>query len=136
MLLINGADVNSKCGLFGTPLWAASRSGRTSVAEILLSRGADVDATLSGETALYMAAYTGQYDIVQLLLRNGADVNAERKQQGTALQAAKLRGYNAVVDLLKAAGAREDVRVGASVFGGGLSNSIHKSESKVLNNSK
>ena len=108
-LLINGADVNTDCGCWGAPLHIASKRGHTSVIKILLSHGADVDAMTDWGSPLYYAARNGHYSTVQLLLKNGADVNARSKKSRTALQIAKSQGHSAVVDLLKAAGAREDI---------------------------
>ncbi|GHU16644.1 hypothetical protein FACS189472_02140 [Alphaproteobacteria bacterium] len=105
LLLTNGADVNAKGTLDrdnpiryngnnsimpsleelnlissrnDTPLHFAAQSGQTEIAELLLARGADVNASgLLDYTPLHLAAYYGEYNIVKLLLDNGADINAK-----------------------------------------------------------
>ena len=85
--LDNGGDVSAKCksSNLAIPdpellLIVAARCGKTSVMDLLLSRGADVDATeADGRTALYellnyWATY-GSLPALRLLLSNGADVN-------------------------------------------------------------
>jgi ankyrin repeat protein len=54
--------------------YAACRNGHTEVAEVLLARGADVNAKgILGGTALHWAAINGHKDTVAFLLARGAD---------------------------------------------------------------
>ena len=60
--------------------------GRKEIVELLLSKGADVNAKDSkGETALMVAAFYGRKETVELLLSKGADVNAKDNEGKTAL---------------------------------------------------
>ncbi|KAH7118588.1 ankyrin repeat-containing domain protein, partial [Dactylonectria estremocensis] len=68
-LLDNGNDVNY------TPLHSACLFGHFSVAELLLSQGANVhSATAQGWTALHTAAWTGHEDCARLLIMHGAKI--------------------------------------------------------------
>jgi cytohesin len=63
-------------------LHVASRSskGRKDIADLLLAKGAIVNAKdKAGRTPLYTAADEGRKKIVVLLLARGADVNARNK---------------------------------------------------------
>ncbi len=68
--------------LFGTfcqaPLHTAARFGREDLAELLISRGADVRARdeRGGSTPLHLAAQHGHAIVAALLVKRGADVNA------------------------------------------------------------
>jgi ankyrin repeat protein len=63
----------------GAPLWFASMCGRYKIAELLISRGADVNAVLDGNAdALYCAERTGDEQMQALLLRHGARITVER----------------------------------------------------------
>jgi ankyrin repeat protein len=53
------------------------------------------------------AAMTGATETVELLLSHGADVHARDKDGDTALKWASRGGFNNVVRLLKAHGAKE-----------------------------
>ena len=54
----------------------AALEGNTSIGELLISRGASLEATNDfGETALSLAAHNGHMRFVQLLLANGAPRN-------------------------------------------------------------
>jgi ankyrin repeat protein len=56
-----------------TLLMLAAMEGNTRIGELLISRGADVDATNNcGETALSLAAHAGHAPFIRVLLANGA----------------------------------------------------------------
>ena len=79
--------------------------------QFLLDHGADVKATnAAGRTALMMAAFSDLVpaQTVKLLIERGADVNVRGPQNDTPLQFALRRGHTATVDLLLAAGAKEE----------------------------
>lgn len=66
----------SKSNLGWTPLHLATYFGHREVMDVLLHRGADVNAVNdNGDTPLHKAAFIGREDIVMLLLQNNADVN-------------------------------------------------------------
>ena len=80
----------------------------------LIELGADVDARdAKGRTPLILAVlYTGGPEgsmekIVGLLIRNGADVNAADQHEWTPLSLAHPKRQAGIVELLKAAGAKE-----------------------------
>lgn len=63
----------------GAPLWFASMCGRHEIAELLISRGADVNAVLNGNAdAMYCAERTGDDQMQALLLKHGARITVER----------------------------------------------------------
>ena len=75
--LAEGADVNTKDGKFGvTPLSWAALGRQIDVVELLIQKGADINAgNNDGNTPLHTAAFLGEYEIAELLIENGADVN-------------------------------------------------------------
>ena len=120
LLLHSGVSVNvrDKIRDNSTPLiWAAS-FGNTAVVQLLLSKGAEVDARDSrGGTALIDAAcscaisdmpYT--LDSMRLLLKAGADVEAKDNDDTTALMAAAGWDRSEIITLLLENGARIDDR--------------------------
>jgi len=91
--LAEGVDVNTKgdtiCQEGWTPLHHAAFHGQKSVAEVLLEKGAQVNATSqAGRTALHEAAWRGSTDLAQLLIAKGADVNAKSNRGLTPLDLA------------------------------------------------
>ncbi len=75
----------------GTPLMWAAASGKTEAIELLIRRGADVNAvTRDGGTSLHAAAFLGHETAVDVLIQNGAKVNAMNEQGSTALDVATL----------------------------------------------
>jgi len=85
------ADVNKKHngGAERTLLHYAASGGQVKAAELLIDRGAKVDARTSSEwTPLHLAACNGHLDVVGLLLNRGAKVNAKDDSDGTPLHCA------------------------------------------------
>jgi ankyrin repeat protein len=63
----------------GAPLWFASMCGRLEIAELLMTRGANVNAVNNGNAdALYCAERTGDQPMQALLLKYGARTTVER----------------------------------------------------------
>jgi ankyrin repeat protein len=58
-------------------------------------------------TALIFAAMEGKTEAARVLLENGADPTVHTNEGLTALQAAKLKEHEDIVNLLKLAGAEE-----------------------------
>ncbi len=80
-LLEAGADPNERMAGGETALMMAARTGRVEVLDVLLDRGAAVNAAedLRGTTALMWAAANEHPDAVRLLVDRGADVSARSK---------------------------------------------------------
>jgi peptidoglycan/LPS O-acetylase OafA/YrhL len=75
----------------GTPLLWAAVTGRAEAIELLIKRGADVNAAgQDGGTALHGAAFLGHEKAVEVLIRGGANVNAANKRGNTPLDVAVL----------------------------------------------
>jgi Acyltransferase family/Ankyrin repeats (3 copies) len=75
----------------GTPLLWAAVTGRAEAIELLIRRGADVNAVdRDGGTALHAAAFMGHEKAVDVLLRHGAKVNAANSRGETPLDGAVL----------------------------------------------
>ena len=100
MLLIAGADANSKDELGWTPLWWAVEQGHNDMVKLLLETGkADIESEdKDGRTPLSWAAGEGHEDMVKLLLETGK-VNIESKDEygRTPLLWAAERGREGVV---------------------------------------
>jgi Ankyrin repeats (3 copies) len=90
--LANGADVNGRGGKYrSTPLHRAALAGRAEVVELLIRRGADVNAHEADNSApLHAAALFGHETVVHLLVQNGADVNVANNRGETPLGVATL----------------------------------------------
>jgi ankyrin repeat protein len=109
-MLAKGANINAPDKLQKTPLMIAAERGCMKGVQLLLDKGANVNARDNlGGTALMMAAMRGSEDIVRALLDKGADVNIRETSflQYTALGYAKESGNKKVIEMLKAAGAKE-----------------------------
>ncbi|RSM06849.1 hypothetical protein CEP52_005526 [Fusarium oligoseptatum] len=107
LLLETCERIPSDCGLSN-----AAGDGRIAIVQLLLQRGAKVDAWvkhLDDGPALVAAAENGHVEIVQLLLENGADIDAEGLWR-RALTAAAAEGHEDVVKLLIEKGADLEVQ--------------------------
>ncbi|KAJ7635483.1 ankyrin repeat-containing domain protein [Mycena polygramma] len=114
-----------------TALQAASKLRNIALVELLLARGADINA--EGGVALQEACSTDNLAVVELLLERGADPNMQDGEYGTALQAASNSGHVAVVELLLARGA--DINIQDGEYGTALqaaSNSGHVAVVELL----
>jgi ankyrin repeat protein len=103
MLLDKGQSVNAKDPMGNTPLLGAATNGNTKMAELLLSRGADVNAANSADfggtvkagklalgnmTPLFVSSTYGPYDLLRLLLDAGAKADTRDVRQMTPLMVA------------------------------------------------
>ena len=76
----------AKTGL--TPLMEAASGGSHEIGKVLISKGADVNASpvpSSKDMALTIAADKGHYKFVELILRHGASVDGKNKKGNSPL---------------------------------------------------
>lgn len=108
-LIVNGADVNSKDGLF-TTLTRAASCNKLEIVQILLNFGADVNLTACDDWTPYAINYvaeSGSGELITLLIENGAIIdktsNKENPQNAkTPLHTAcRCGNYDAVLALIK-----------------------------------
>ena len=116
-LLKQGADVNAAQGDGMTALHWAATLGDPSLAQMLLSAGANVRATtrLGGLTALHMAGQAGHAQVVAVLIAAGADPNLATATGATALMLAARSGSVETATRLVEAGA--DINRAEGAFG-------------------
>ena len=113
LLLEKGADINSH-GKYGTPLQAASYSGKTNLVRKFLLRGARVEECKLGRYghALQAAVIQGHEDVAKLLIKRGADVNVAGGRFDSVLQAASMQCSKKFIDFLIRKGANVNRRGG------------------------
>ena len=100
-------------------------SGYTGIAEILLRKGAPVEAKDKNcYTPLHLAARGGYGSVVELLLKKRAPVEAKDKDGHTPLHLAARSGHGSVVQLLLGRGARLELRVIKVILHGILQDSM------------
>jgi cytohesin len=89
--LDKGGDVNAKDGWEWTPLHQAAIGGYREIVELLIAKGADVNAKerYIGSTPLHFAAANRRNELVELLIAKGADVNTKNKNGDTPLDTTK-----------------------------------------------
>ena len=90
-----------------TPLHEAVTGGHKDIADLLIAKGADVNAKEAKNriTPLHWAVWRGRKEIVELLIAKGADLNVKNKDEGTPLHNAAWKGHNEIAKLLIVKGA-------------------------------
>jgi len=102
--------VNALDGGGRTPLLVAAGGGHTDCVELLLEKGANLEATsLAGETAVHAAAGAGALDMIELLLGLGCSLTVPDRSGTTPLGIAAANGKIAAVKLLLANGATAEM---------------------------
>jgi ankyrin repeat protein len=96
------ADYNVQWKDEGSPLQAASLGGYEKIVELLLAKGASVDAKEGRSGSPLEAASLKDYEkIVDLLLAKSANVDAGGGRYGSPLQAVSFRGHENIVKMLQ-----------------------------------
>ena len=110
-MLDAGANISAKDGEYGyTPLHWAAYKGQLSTCQLLIERGANVNAPdLKMETPI-MPASEAYPDIVKLLVEHGADVNAQDGSKWTALEYAVKKNQGETVKFLLEKGANANTQ--------------------------
>ena len=89
-----------------TPLHWAAGAGKVNTMEMLIARGATVDArSESDATPLHQAVLRDRPEAVKLLLKSNANVNLKNKSDYTPLDYATANNRTEITQLLKSAGA-------------------------------
>lgn len=103
-LIDYGADIDARNNKGETALIIALLKGNKEIAKLLLKRGAKVNIqeNSDGWTALMIAILKGCRDIVEELLSHGADVTIRDNYGDTALDMARVKRDQAIIDLLEA----------------------------------
>jgi uncharacterized protein len=109
ILLPAGADANTRLPDGKTILMKACDRGDLIMMKLLLEAGADPNLKdKAGATALMWASHRGHLEAVKFLLQNRSIALDEKNEGGyTALMLARFNNYPQVIELLKAAGAKE-----------------------------
>ncbi|RJE23332.1 Ankyrin repeat protein [Aspergillus sclerotialis] len=123
--------IHSHGGRYGNALQAASSNSHEKVVQMLLDKGANVNAQdgFYGN-ALQAASSRGYEKIVQMLLEKSADVNAQGGYYGNALQAASSNSHEKVVQMLLDKGANVNAQGGEN--GNALQAALYNGHQKVV----
>ena len=98
-----GVPVDGEIELGTAALQCAAVCNRTDLAQLLLSRGVDVNKR-SGYghlTALHWAAYYNNTDVIEVLLKHGASTNIKDCYGNTPIDEARRKNNKAAVRLLE-----------------------------------
>jgi integrin-linked kinase len=89
-----------------SPLHWSAFAGRGGLVDMLIAKGARINATNMGDdTCLHLASAQGHKDVVHQLLRHKADINAVNEHGNTALHYACFWGYQSIAEELITSGA-------------------------------
>ncbi|KAF7976481.1 hypothetical protein HWV62_6755 [Athelia sp. TMB] len=111
LLFEKGATLCDSEKIFAVVFHQASSQGQTTLSDLLLAHGLQVNvAGDGGETALHAASEAGQMGMLQLLFVNGADVEARTTDGRTPLHVAALAGQDDSMQLLLNNGANIEAR--------------------------
>jgi cytohesin len=113
--LAEGIDVDTRLpSTFGhigeTPLHGAATFGHKEIVELLIAKGADVNAkggVIKGTIPLHKAASNGHKEVAEVLIAKGADVNAKSENGITPLHYAASKE---IAELLLAKGANVNAK--------------------------
>lgn len=83
--LNDGARIDARDIVGMTPLMISAFAGHQPVVQLLLARGADLDACCDVGTPIGLAAFGGRREIVKLLLRHGARLEVHSECAATPL---------------------------------------------------
>ncbi|ETS74464.1 hypothetical protein PFICI_14330 [Pestalotiopsis fici W106-1] len=132
-VLMQGADVNAKGGLYGNALQAAVSRGNEEVVKRLLKYGADVNAQGgSYGSALQAALYRGKEEITKLLFEGGTSVDGQGRRYINSIQAAAAvsEASEDMIDLLLHRGA--DINAGDGSHGNAVQVAIFEGNLSTL----
>jgi ankyrin repeat protein len=124
-LIENNADLDSRDDFGRTALHWAALNGHKSMAELLLSKGANPNAAIHagaragppGQTPLHFAAQNGYRNVCEALLAGKAELNAKDAYEQTPLHLAADRGFSSVVELLLTRGANVNAGISSGTSG-------------------
>lgn len=106
-------DLNKKPKGVATPLYYATLLGLNIITQMLVDKGAEVNAQGGYYgSALRAASARGHEQVVKMLLDKDADINAQGGRYGNALQAASAKGNKLIVKLLLNKGAKVNAQGG------------------------
>ncbi len=110
--LVEGVDVNAIFKDSWTPLHMAAEGGHREIVDLLIAKGADINATAGwgdgvGWTPLHMAAEEGHKKVVELLILKGADINVKNGDDRTPLDDAIKHKNAEIANILRKHGGKK-----------------------------
>lgn len=111
VLVVGGAEIDSKTRDGRTPLLMAAENGHSDVCRYLIERGACIEASdADGRTVLHIACFEGLSKVVESLVEKDVDVNATTDLQETALFLAALMDRPTICEILIRNGANIEAK--------------------------